>query len=203
MQIVGWNEMFARTILLLAVSTLAASCGATNQEPIPPVKQQEQANVSGIGSDKAIALANEAAVKSYPSLQKFRPVVCEQQIFWRVIYDGGGPEILIDKISGKIVWSQTIPQGPEAPKAEAKTPNKITAANAVDIVQADMKRSLPDADSAFYVLHTCELDRVWRVIVEPKLTIKANEQYPAIPNASTLNYVIDKSSGEILFKQRA
>src|SRR5687768_16755096 len=192
--------MFGRAILLLAVSTLA-SCGATNQENIPPVRTQEQAVVSGISRDKAIAIANDAAVKSYPSLREFRPVACEQQVFWRVIYDGGGPEILIDKISGKIVWNQTTPQGPNPLKPEP-SPARITAANAVDIAQEDMRRSLPNMDLSFYVLHTCELDRVWRVIVEPKLTIKANEQYPAIPNASTLNYVIDKASGEILFKQR-
>jgi len=194
--------MFGRAILLLAASTLIASCAATNQELIPPVRTQEQAIVAGISSDKAIAIANDAALKSYPSLKEFRPVVCEQQVFWRIIYDGGGPEILMDKISGKIVWSQTTPQGPNPLKSEPKTPGKITAANAVDVAQEDIRRSLPNMDLDFYVLHTCELDRVWRVIVEPKLTVRANEQYPAIPNASTLNYVIDKSSGEILFKQR-
>lgn len=190
--------MFGRAILLLAVSTLA-SCGATNQENIPPVRTQEQAVVSGISRDKAIAIANDAALKSYPSLREFRPVACEQQVFWRVIYDGGGPEILIDKMSGKFVSSQTIPQGQNP---ESKTPGRITATNAVDIAKEDMTRSLPNMDLNFYVLHPCELDRVWRVIVEPKLTVRANEKYPAIPNASTLNYVIDKSSGEILFKQR-
>lgn len=53
-----------------------------------------------------------------------------------------------------------------------------------------------------YVLQSCELDRAWRVIVEPQLTIEPGKQYPLIPNASARNYVIDKTTGEILFKER-
>ena len=193
--------MFGRAIFLLALSSITASCG--NQEIIPPVTtRQPPAMVNGISSDKALATANDAALKQYPSLKDFRPVVCEQQIFWRVIYDGGGPEFVVDKISGKVIWSQSIPQGQTSLNPEAKTPGRITAAKALEIAQEDMRRSRPALDLDAYVLDTCELDRVWRVIVEPKLTMGPNNEYPAIPNATTLNYVIDKSSGAILFKQR-
>ena len=194
--------MFERVALLLVASTLMVSCADTTREIAPPVTTKEQAIVTGISSDKAISVANEAALKSYPSLKEFRPVVCEQQVFWRIIYDGGGPEYLIDKISGKIIWTQTIPQGLDHSKAESKTTLKITGANAVDITKEDLKRSVPDVQIDSYVFHSCELAHGWRVIIEPRLTADPNKNYPTIPNASTRNYVIDKLSGEILFKQR-
>jgi hypothetical protein len=194
--------MSERVILLLAAIILTASCAGRKQEIPPQVTTQEPAFVTGMSSDKAIGIANEAALKSFPSLKEFKPVACEQQIFWRVIYDGGGPEFLVDKISGKIIWSQTIPQGPNPSRPESKTTSRITRANAVDITKEDLKRSMRNLDLDFYVVHACELDHAWRVIVEPKLTIEPNKQYPAIPNGITLDYVIDKSSGEILFKQR-
>lgn len=193
--------MFQRTLLLLAASTLMASC-ATSRKIIPPVTVKEQAIVVGISSDKAVGIGNEAVLKSYGSLKEFKPVACEQQVFWRIIYDGGGPEILIDKLSGKIIWTQTIPQGLNSAKPESKIARRITGENAVDIAKEDLKRSLPNNELDSYVIHACELDHTWRVIVEPKLTVEPGRQYPAIPNASTRNYVINKSSGEILFKQR-
>ena len=194
--------MFERAVLLLVVSTLMVSCSDTSRDILAPVTTKEQAIVTGISSDKAISIANEAIIKSHPSFKEFKPVVCEQQVFWRIIYDGGGPEFLIDKISGKIVWSQTLPQGLNLSEPESKTTSRITAANAADIAIKDLKRSVPNMDVDSYIVHSCELDRAWRVIVEPKLTGEPNKQYPAIPNASTRNYVIDKSSGEILFKER-
>lgn len=194
--------MFERVVLLILASTLITCCSNTSREIVAPVTTKEQAIVNGISSDKAIGIANEAALKSYPSLKDFKPVACEQQVFWRIIYDGGGPEFLIDKISGKIIRSQTIPQGLSDSKFESRTTRRITGANAVDIVKEDLKRSAANMEMDSYVFHSCELDHVWRVIVEPKLTVESNKQYPAIPNASTRNYVIDKSSGEILFRQR-
>jgi hypothetical protein len=193
--------MFERTFLLLLAITLMASCAKTSQEGISPVTTKEQATVIGISSDKATLIANEAALKSYPSLSGFKAVVCEQQILWRIIYDGGGPEFLIDKISGKIILTQTIPQGIDHVEPESTT-IRISGAHAVDIVKEDLKRSVPSKDMDSYVLHSCELDRAWRVIVEPQLTVEPDKHYPAIPNASTRNYVIDKTTGEILFKQR-
>src|SRR5207237_2462145 len=87
MQVEG-NEMFERTVLLLLLATLMASCAGTSREIAPPVTTRQQANVVGISSDKAIDIANDAALKTYPSLKGFKHVICEQQIFWRIIYDG-------------------------------------------------------------------------------------------------------------------
>lgn len=192
--------MFERLVLLLLASTLMSACANTTREIARPVTTKEQATVIGISSDKAIGIANETVLKSYPRLKTFKAVACEQQVFWRIIYDGGGLEFLIDKVSGKIIWSQTIP--PLLNPSKLKTTNKITGANAVDIVKNDLKRTEPNVDLDSNVFHSCELDHAWRVIVEPKLKIEPNKNYPTIPNASTRNYVIDKSSGEVFFKQR-
>ncbi len=65
-----------------------------------------------ITREEAVAIANKEVVKAYGSLDRFKVVACEQEIFWRIIYDGGGPEFVLDKVSGKIIRSQEVPQGP-------------------------------------------------------------------------------------------
>ena len=44
-------------------------------------------------------------------MEKLHVVPCEQVLFWCIIYDGGGPEVVIDKITGQVVKIYEIPQG--------------------------------------------------------------------------------------------
>src|SRR5437870_8175832 len=66
--------------------------------------------IKGINREQAIAIANDDAGKS-KSLAAFHVISCELVRTWLVIFDGGGPEYVIDKTSAKIIRSQNIPQG--------------------------------------------------------------------------------------------
>src|SRR2546425_5923234 len=126
-------------------------------KPVATNQAAEQASiVRGITRDGAVAIANKEVVKAYGSLDSFKVVACEQEIFWRIIYDGGGPEYVLEKLSGKILRSQKIPQGPL--KDEAANPTSaITEAEAVSIAKHDMSLASPHEDLDTYAVHSCEL----------------------------------------------
>jgi len=174
-------------------------------KPVATNQAAEQASiVRGITHDEAVAIANKEVVKVYgSSLDRFKVVACEQEIFWRIIYDGGGPEYLLDKLSGKILRSQEIPQDPREPNQKPKNgASVITEAEAIAIAKHDMSLQAPHDDLETYAVHACELEKAWRVVIESKIRLEPNQKIPAVPNASTPNYVIDKRTGKILFKQR-
>src|SRR5437588_4151581 len=58
--------------------------------------------IKGIGKDQAVAIASEDASKSGKSLAPFHVIACELVRTWLIVFDGGGPEYVIDKSSGKI-----------------------------------------------------------------------------------------------------
>src|SRR2546428_4168302 len=64
----------------------------------------------GISEQRAIVIANKDARRRFSPLSRFRIIPCEQVRFWRIIYDGGGPEYVIDKLSARIIRRQKIPQ---------------------------------------------------------------------------------------------
>lgn len=180
----------------------------TKRPEIAPVDTQrvedEGSKLKGITGEQAVEIAKTEALKTYESLDGFKVVICEQEIFWRVIYDGGGAEYLIDKLSGRIIRAQKTPQGTKVsdPKGASTTNRSVSEAEAIAIAKRDMSSPTNRESFDSYVVHSCELDRAWRIIIETKIRLRPNENVPVIPNASTPNYVIDKASGKILFKQR-
>jgi hypothetical protein len=65
-----------------------------------------------ISRDMAIALTRPDATKAYGPLTGFDLTICELSNVWRIIYspksglNGGGPEYVVDKTSGKILDKQ-------------------------------------------------------------------------------------------------
>lgn len=65
---------------------------------------------SGVKEENAVAIARRDASKAYGSLSSYDLRVCELAEMWSVIYapkigmNGGGPEYLIDKETGKILY---------------------------------------------------------------------------------------------------
>lgn len=168
-----------------------------------PTTQVSTVRLQGITKEQAIVIAQKDARRSYKSLGRFRVVACELSLFWRIIFDGGGPEYVVDKKSGLIRRRQTIKEDwPD--KARTRSSGKdhnITRDEAIDIARIDAG-SLPGIDIERFTISACELERVWRVFVEFKLFSESGGIEPVIPHSSAPNYVIDKKSGEILLKQR-
>jgi hypothetical protein len=178
--------------LLLPLSSIAQLPGTESGDIVRIEKGA--AGVKGITRNQAVKIANQEALKSYKSLNDFKVVPCEQEIFWRVIYDEGGPEYLIDKRSGRIVRAQKTPQG------EPDGSTSVTEAEAIEIAKRDMLAPTNGQRLDPFVVHSCELGKAWRIIIEPRIEFEGNT--PVIPHSSTPNYVIDKASGKILFKHR-
>jgi len=165
--------------------------------------QIEGVSIQGIPASEAIGITEKHALRGYKSLKRFRIVACEGTIFWRIIFDGGGPEYIIDKRSGMIRRVRKIPQDwpslSETNPADQKA--DITREEAINIAKMDAA-SVPGIDIERFTIFACELQRVWRVFVEFKLHIEAGVKTPVIPHSSAPNYVIDKRTGKVLFKQR-
>lgn len=189
---------FAFCLLLLA-----ESCGGTrptvsaiNVERTPGVK------LEGITKEAAVDIANEELLKDYQSPSAFNVVVCEQSLFWRVIYDGGGPEYVIDKTSGRIIRKQKLPQGPleVLNSGSLNLRDTITEQEAIRIAREEAFESYGDkVDLNQFDDVACEQSQVWRVILDYRL--QPGEEVKDVANGSLPKYVIDKKSGRILFKE--
>ena len=148
--------------------------------------------------------ANKNAFRSYPPLEKLHVVPCEQVLFWRIIYDGGGPEVVIDKITGQVVKIYEIPQGP-VNDADAIEPaaRGISEQEAIEIAKRNLLAWYGrEDDLAWFTVSACELARVWRVIFDIRLTLRPEQGLVDFPSVGTWQYVIDKKTGEILYKQQ-
>lgn len=193
----------------LCIFFLFQSCKVESSIPTPTGGGQDDQSthvvVKGISQEAAIAIANQDALKTYGSLADFNIVACEQTLFWRIIYDGGGPEYVIDKTSGLIRRTQKIPQelaDRDGVENQAQAREEIDREEAIAIARSDVSESAPGVDMERFTVSACELAKVWRVFVEFKLYREVGHQSPIIPHASTPNYVIDKKTGKIIFKQR-
>lgn len=191
-------------LLTIYVLCFIQTCAWRSEGREPQIsKAQQDVFIQGIPQEKAIAIAKEHALTSHNSLERFRVVACELSIFWRIIFDGGGPEYVIDKKTGLIRRVQTIPedwrdQGEEG--SEARKPT--TREEAIEVAKRDTIETIPGTDMDHFTITACELQKVWRVFVEFKLHLEPGSHDPILPHSSAPNYVIDKKTGKILFKQR-
>jgi len=110
---------------------------------------------------------------------------------------------VIDKLSGRIIRKQKIPQAPIA-----KTDKKATLAEsfisrnrAVEIARADaeLRYGSKGEDVGSFAVVACEQAKVWRIIFDIKTRPDTTPQ--AFPNAAYPKYVIDKKTGEIIYRE--
>jgi hypothetical protein len=65
-----------------------------------------------IGKAEAISIAQKDATVAYGTLQPYDVVTCELRRAWRIVYDlragliGGGPDYVIDKGTGRIIYKR-------------------------------------------------------------------------------------------------
>lgn len=166
------------------------------------IEPRQDVFVQGITKEQAIAIAKKHAQESQKSLEHFNVVACELTIFWRIIFDGGGPEYVIDKKSGLVRRVQTIPEDWPRETDNVSVGSQIPREQAVEVAKRDLIESIPGTDIDHFTITACELQRVWRVFVEFKLHLEPGRKDPILPHSSAPNYVIDKKTRKILFRQR-
>lgn len=174
----------------------------------PVVNQDLQISVdrlpAKISKGRAISIALRRARETRSLPGTYRIVTCELSMLWAVIFDGGGPEFLIDKDSGVIRRIRMVDQtwsGVRQLKVATNLEN-ITATDAIDIAKRDYHRELPYDDITRLSFFVCELDEVWRVFVEYKIYLDPLTKQPVVAVSDAPNYVIDKTNGAILLKSR-
>lgn len=190
--------------LAIYVLCFVQTCAWRSEGREPQIsKVQQDVSIQGVPQEKAIAIAKEHALISHKSLERFRVVPCELSIFWRIIFDGGGPEYVIDKKTGLIRRVQTIQEDWTDQRGEGSEVRRATTREeAIEIAKRDTIESIPGTDMNHFTITACELQKVWRVFVEFKLRLEPGSHDPILPHSSAPNYVIDKKTGKILFKQR-
>ncbi len=167
----------------------------------PAQNQGQRAQQGRISKEEAIAIASEDASKSYPSIPSLNVVACGRARLWVIIFDRGGPEYYIDRMSGAILYAQTLPINVKAESSEAHS-HGINEAQAVEIARRHfISVLLSDGDEKEHVNEydavPCEMSNAWRVFFEYRAP--PNQNYATLPNTNPPNYVIDKTTGKIIF----
>ncbi|PYS92118.1 MAG: hypothetical protein DMF64_10035 [Acidobacteria bacterium] len=198
--------MISYISLGLCVLILAQGCSVTEPTTNQPEAQNNEdriLKIKGINKEEAVAIANKDAQKDYKSLAEFNVIPCEQVIFWRIIYDGGGPEYVIDKHSGLIIRKQKIPQDSAGYESIGDAELKhgiINKQEAIRIAREDAVRTFGDkVDIDQFVILACEQAKVWRIIFDYKL--EPGQDIQDLPHSSFPKYVIDKKTGDILYRE--
>lgn len=129
----------------------------------------EVVTLKGITKQRAILIAEREARRKHLMVSGLRIIPCEQVAFWRIIFDGGGPEFVIDKRSGIVLRVQTIPQSPKNNQATAGS--GINKEQAISIAKRDVQRTYAEyrMDPENFAVIVCEENKAWRVIFDFKL----------------------------------
>jgi hypothetical protein len=156
--------------------------------------------LKGITEEAAISIAKKEARRRHQRIEGLRIIPCEQVGFWRIIFDGGGPEFVIDKRSGMVIRAQTIPQS--ATGNHATVGSGITKEQAIDIAKRDVRRTYAKygMDPENFAVIVCEESKAWRVIFDFKLDPGPRSRYQ-LPNGKYPKYVIDKTSGDVIYRE--
>jgi hypothetical protein len=155
-----------------------------------------------IGKRAAISIAKREALKTGNLPKESKAVTCELALFWRVIFDGGGPEYVIDKANGLVRRVYFIPEdwSGQQKLGAPNSINNVSADRAIEIAKATLQADLPNEDVNRYQYYVCELQKVWRVFVEFRIYVDPITHRRVIPNSNPPNFVIVKSTGAIFAK---
>jgi hypothetical protein len=157
--------------------------------------------IKGIPKQTAIYVAKKEARRRHLAISRFKIVPCEQVMFWRIIFDGGGPDLLISKQTGKILAVETIPQswiGTREPIGRF-----ITREQAIAIAKRDAQVTYAKCamDPENFAVIVCQTNSAWRVIFDFKLDPGPRSKYNLPPNGKSPKYVIDKTSGDVVYRE--
>lgn len=109
---------------------------------------------------------------------------------------------MIDKLSGRIIRRETIPQGPDKNSVNGPSPSGwISRERAIEIARtdADLRYGPKGENVDRFAVFACELTRSWRVVFD--LRIESSAVPKNFPNAAFPKYVIDKRTGNIIYRE--
>jgi len=184
-------------IIILSLCLFLRFYSVIAQQPRRHSLQPHGTKSETIDQNKAIAISNRAARKTYKRLERFTVVPCEGLVLWRIIYDGGGPEYVIDKRSGKIIKVEHLPQG------SSSGGRKLNQEEAIEIAKRDARAKYGDREDVDkYDVRACEEAKAWRIVFDFRPPAGTRYDQLILPNGSMPQYVIDKTSGKILYRAR-
>lgn len=184
-------------LLLLLVQ--GCNLETSRMQPQGSPSPVEALTPDGITEDRAIAIANQEALKTHKSIAYFDIIACEQSLVWAIIYDGDNSEYHIDKGSGEVLQVRKIPQGLAG--HTGRPPERMTGISeqeAIDVARKDFRATYGSQSDANLVIRACELAAVWRVVFDVKLTERDNRK---LPDAHSPTYIVDKKTREMLDRQ--
>lgn len=184
--------------------------------------EQRAEDKQPIDRAQAIATASEDAVRNNHPLKGFRITTCEKRFLWVIIFDGGGFEYFVSKRSGEILGVRKVPHAfDDANSVAGSNPNErvgINETEAIAIAKRDFvdlfikneaagrrPRKIEIAERDFiatvneYNPVVCELTHSWRIFFEDEL--KPGQNPATLPTADAPDYVIDKKTGKIIYRQ--
>lgn len=179
--------------------------GTAAQQQTAQYSQRRVERANRVDQKSAIAIANRAAGKTYKRLERLAIVPCEGIVLWRIIYDGGGPEYVIDKRSGMIIKVEHLPQGSSSNggKAGSNPGKNMSELEAIEIAKRDARAEYGDREDVDkYNVRACEEAKAWRIVFDFKPPIGSRDDQLILPHGSMPQYVIDKASGKILYRAR-
>lgn len=183
-------------ILLLAL-TFQCSTPPTKPRQVVLVNNNEAAKPmqknTDISRDMAISKAKEVAIKNNVQIQNYNLIACEQAKVWRVIFDSKDvntselePEYTIAK-TGWVISEQTIPHR-LLKSNDTGASLRLSKEEAIKIAERDASQAYKSLDD--YQVVACELSSAWRIIFDLKAPLDGGGP----------NYVIDKNTGQIIYK---
>lgn len=167
------------------------------------VFQRKEETSNKIDQTKAVAIANKRVRKTYKRLERFTVIPCEGIVLWRIIYDGGGPEYVIDKRSGMIIKVEQLPQGLGRSNAGLIHREAVGEQEAIAIAKQDARTKYGDKeDIDQYDVRACEEAKGWRIVFDFKPPVGSRDDQLILPHGSFPQYVIEKASGKIIYRAR-
>lgn len=195
--------MNTRMVIFCVVLYLQFLASFATQLAGQPLQRKD--SVVSITQKEAIAIANRHARKKHKRLERFTIIPCEGLVLWRIIYDGGGPEYVIDKRGGMIIKIERIPQSSHSSEsnAGANRGQSVSEREAITIAKTDARAEYGDKeDIDKYEVRACEQAKVWRIVFDFKPPMGSRDGQFVLPNGSMPQYVIDKASGKIIYRAR-
>jgi len=158
-----------------------------------------------ISKEQALYAVEAYTRKTDKSVNGLVPILCEQVLLWRIIYDDIGVEYVIDKNFGTIISERKLPLeslvGSSATNAPRSDAHAINKRQAVEIARRDFSELLrlygssPDHINE-YTPFACELKNAWRIAFEYRR--QPWQKITELPNTNPPLYLIDKKTGSIV-----
>ena len=140
-----------KTILIILLACTPTRSGYLREElnihkGFADQTTQQKTDLVEIDKAAAAQIAKEHAEQTYGSLQAYSIVLCEQDVFWRVLFEPKdvavnhfGMQYVLSRRSGQILKQRKLPLA--APSNKNLSPTAVTRAEAIAIAKKNGKKA--------------------------------------------------------------